>query len=544
MATGRMTLGTRRRRRSTALLPLLSFALVLMAVVLFVIELIGFSQAGDRLPVDLAVAGVPVGGLTRGEAVAQWESAYAQPVILYYNDSPIVLEPTSVGFRTSRETMLAQALSASDREGGFWLRFFNHLTLQDFQNSINVPLSAEYQGNLLDQFLADIAVRYDRPPGEATYDLQSLQVFSGAGGYELDIPLAREMVDTALRSPDNRTVVLPVRSSESLSPGLASLQNLIVEYLDSVGFAYDGGSTIASVYIMDLQTGEEIALLGDVPFSAASTMKVAILIDYYRYLSFAPSQDEAWLMANSLLCSNNSSSNLLMQISGGNDIFAGIANVTNTAQYVGARNTFITAPFVLGTADQQLGSIAPPPTTPNPNYRTRSDPYNQTTAEDLGSLFTMIYDCAYFGSGLMAAYPNGEFTQNECRQMLELMSANDLLRLLQGGIPAGTRIAHKNGWTFTDMHGDAGIVFSPNGRHYVIAVMLWEDTDFLNFERAWPIIEELSRATWNYFNPETPLLARRTDLPPLAQDCVGNYLPPSPEQVDLNNINGWRENGG
>ena len=125
-----------------------------------------------------------------------------------------------------------------------------------------------------------------------------------------------------------------------------------------------------------------------------------------------------------------------------------------------------------------LGSIPAPRTTPNPNFNTGADPYNQTTTEDLGTLFSMIYDCAYYGSGLMAAYPDGDYTQTECKQMLELMSANDLGRLLQGGIPPGTRISHKNGW-LEDVHGDAGIVFPPNGNNYVIAVFVWKNTELL-----------------------------------------------------------------
>ena len=115
--------------------------------------------------------------------------------------------------------------------------------------------------------------------------------------------------------------------------------------------------------------------------------------------------------------------------------------------------------------------------------------------------------------------------------MLNIMSNNHLERLLQAGIPAGVTIAHKNGW-LSDVHGDAGIVFSPNGRNYVIAVFVWEATDFFSFDRAWPLIEGISRATWNYFNPEDPLIAPRQDIPETAQECV-NFAP-TYEQVDLN----------
>jgi beta-lactamase class A len=315
-----------------------------------------------------------------------------------------------------------------------------------------------------------------------------------------------------------------------------ALRELIIAYLDSEGFVYDGQATVASVFIMDLETGEEVNILGDVAVSAASTVKVSILIDYYRNLLVAPNDDEAFLMSQSLLCSNNSSSNLIMQIIGEDDLFAGIADVTNTTQYLGARNSYISAPLYLG-GDQVLGSIPAPVTQPNPSFNTGADPFNQTTTEDLGTLFSHIYDCANYGSGLMAAYPDGEFTQNECRQMLELMSANDLGRLLQGGIPPGTRISHKNGW-LENVHGDAGIVYPPNGRNYVIAAFVWENSEFFSYTRAWPLIEGISRAAWNYFVPEQPLIAPRTDLPETAQECVA-FAPPYGE-VNLDTISSWQ----
>lgn len=125
--------------------------------------------------------------------------------------------------------------------------------------------------------------------------------------------------------------------------------------------------------------------------------------------------------------------------------------------------------------------------------------------------------------------------------MLEVTSAVDLERLLQGGIPPDARISHKNGWIF-DTVGDAGIVYSPNGRHYVISVFLWERTEFQNYEKLWPLVEEISRAAWNFFNPENALLQPRADLPATAAECEGNYLPPNAEAVNLDDINAWKRN--
>lgn len=537
-------LGTRRRRRpGFPILAALSSAMLLAAIGLFIFELINFSQRQDRLPAGATVADVNVGNMLPGEAVATWERALSQPVTLWYNDNPILLDPSAIGFRSNNEAMIAQAQASGAGESENWIRFFNYLLGQEERSTVNIPLDASYQRSLLEQFLNDVANRYDAGPTSVSFDVQTLTFRGGAGGQQLDVQRALTLVDEALFSPIAREVTLPLRDTGPGSANLSALEDLIVAYLDSQGFIFDGQSTVASVYIQDLETGEEINLLSDVAFSAASTIKVAILVDYFRSLALAPTDEEAFLMANSLLCSNNSSSNLIMQIiGGGENIFNGIASVTDTAQQVGARNTYIAAPFVLGVEGQQLGAIAAPSTTPNPNFDTGADPYNQTTAEDLGTLFTMIYDCANYGSGLIAAYPDGDFTQNECRQMIELMSGNDLLRLLQGGLPPETRISHKNGW-LENIHGDAGIVFPPNGRNYVIAVFLWQDTDFFSFTQAWPLIEGISRAAWNYFSPEAPLLAPRSDLPQegaAACDGPDGFLPPF-GQVNLNDIDAWTQ---
>jgi hypothetical protein len=521
------------------LVPFVSLACLAAGLGWFGLELITFSQQDERLPENLTVAEIASGGLLPSEAVAEWERVYAEPVILYYNNSPILLDPSSIGYRVNWQSMLAEALNATDTEGGFWIRFLNHLTRQEIEAPITVPIQAEYQRSLLEQFLLDVSARYDQSPGAAGFDTQTLTTFTGNTGAQLNIDEAITWIDAALNDPENRVVSLPVGGADASRPSLDTLEAMIIEYLDSQGFIYDGTTTVGSVYVLDLETGEEISILGDVAYSAASTMKLAILIDYFRNLDTDPTPEEAWLLAQSLLCSENASSNLLMTIlGGGNDVFAGIASVTRTAQAAGARNTFITAPFATVPGETFGSSNAPPVTTPNPQFDAQPDPFNQTTAEDMGSLMIMIYDCANFGSGLMIAFPN-EFTQTECRRMLELMTANDLLRLLQGGLPRGVEISHKNGW-LNNMVGEAGIVYPVNGRTYVISVFLWEDTDQVNYARLWPLVEGISRAAWNHFSPESPLLSPREDLPATAQECEGNYLPPSAEVVNLDDIDSWR----
>ncbi len=540
----RANLGSRRRAGFPFLLSL-STLMVLAAGSLLIYELAAFSRREEQLPAGVTVAGINVGALSEHDAVARWERAYAEPIIMIYRDRngahPIQLHPDQVGWRISSEPMLADALASGAEGGGFWQRFLDFLMGVEQNVARDIPLVADYQESAMEAFLRDIALRYDDPPGKASFDLQTLSVYAGESGHALDVAAAMPKVDAALRSADERSVELPVAAVGSAGANLAALEELIINFLDSRGFIYDGLGTVASIYILDLLTGEEINVLGDVSYSAASTIKVPIMIEYFRHLAVPPSPEEAWLIVNSLLCSNNASSNLIMEIIGFGDIFAGIRRVTDTLQSLGIRNTFITAPFYLGVEGQQLGSIQAPPTEPNITFDTAPDPFNQTTAEDMGTLFSLLYDCAEYNSGLALALPGGPISRQECRQMLEVASANDLERLLQGGVPRGVRISHKNGWIF-DTVGDAGVVYSPNGRHYVISVFLWERAEFQDYEKLWPLLEEVSRAAWNYFNPESAMLNPRNDLPPTAQECEGNYLPPSPEFVNLDDINHWRRN--
>lgn len=546
-------------RRVGISLSFIVFGLMLIAALgLFVYELLQFTQLDDRLPSGIVAGGVPIGNLDNRQAVLEIEAAYAAPVTLYYGDAPINLIPDELGFNVNTDVMIANARSIGEAGTGAWGRFLSYMLGVDNQGQDTIALEATYQRNALMLRLEEIAMIFDQQGEDYVYNLNALTVDSESIGYQLDIEAAMTLIDEALRRPSHRAVALPLIGGESGRPSLIALETLLLEYLTAEGFIYDGQASVASIFVLDLQSGAEINIQGDVAYTAASTIKVGVMLDMYRAINREMNRDEAFLMANSMLCSNNSSTNTLVETYlGSGNILSGLASVTNVYQAIGAKNTYLTAPLVDGSANQEFVSFQAPDVMPNPNFNTDADPFNQTTAEDMGTLYSLVYDCAAYGSGLMAVYPDDAYTRYECQQMIELMSANDLNRLLQAGLPRGTRIAHKNGWLPADlsqnitgaMVGDAGIVFSPNGRDYVISIYLWEAGDTTGFNR-WYLVEEISRATWNFFNPEQALTARRSDLPPTADECLTqatdgsiasyNYLPPY-DAIDLNNINGWRD---
>jgi hypothetical protein len=222
----------------------------------------------------------------------------------------------------------------------------------------------------------------------------------------------------------------------------------------------------------------------------------------------------------------------------------GMAKVNDTMQKVGAVNTFITAPLFVADKALQF-SIPSPKTNPDRSLNTKPDAYNQTTAEDMANLLLGLYECSEFNSGLRTFQPDN-YTQTECKQAIELLSGNKIGRLIELGVPPGTRIAHKNGWAGEQSKGavvaDAAIVYAPSGP-YILVVYIWESRateDGRGSLDAWRAVEGISRVAYNYFNPEKPLLVARTPENELgAIDCVmpnPNY----PERIDFNNINNGR----
>jgi hypothetical protein len=82
-----------------------------------------------------------------------------------------------------------------------------------------------------------------------------------------------------------------------------------------------------------------------------------------------------------------------------------------------------------------------------------------------------------------------------------LLARNKIAVLLEAGVPEGTRLAHKHGWTGSPLEwlGDAGIVYSPGG-DYVLSVFLWDEVDMI-WEPASGLVADISAAVYNYFNP-------------------------------------------
>jgi beta-lactamase class A len=79
-----------------------------------------------------------------------------------------------------------------------------------------------------------------------------------------------------------------------------------------------------------------------------------------------------------------------------------------------------------------------------------------------------------------------------CKEMLDVLLAQEHLDDLAAGLPAGVPIAHKNGWVEGVRHG-AGVVFPPDAPPYAIAVCT---STALPDAEACTLVARVSAAAW------------------------------------------------
>lgn len=485
------------RRSGPDLLRWISLGLLLTALALFFFELVSYSQQRARMPVGLRIGSVPVGGLTQTEALERLVQTYNRPVELYYSDQLILLQPSDVGFRLDSEAMLAAAELERTTEA-FWPGFWDFLWNRPGEAG-NIPVRSEHSASELESYLRDIAARYDEPPTPPQPVPGTTRFDPGSPGNVLDVSRAVQAIGEELNQPQARRVNLPVASSEPSRPSLFTLETLLKQILLVQEF-----NGLADAYVADLRTGEEMHVVvmegedlpgnPDVAITAGSTIKIGIALTYFRFFDLPLDADQTAWMEDMLRLSGNETADLLMDEI---DRLRGPLMVSDTLHELGLDSTFLAGYFALGA---ELLQVYRTPANQRSDITTDPDPYNQTTPTEMGFLLTDLYRCVDGGGAILAIFPN-EITSDECRYILDQLAQNKIAVLIEAGVPEGTRISHKHGWTDSPLEwlGDAGVIYSPGG-DYVLAVYLWDD-DPMIWDSASQLVADISRAVYNFFNP-------------------------------------------
>jgi beta-lactamase class A len=484
-----------RIRGSSYLLRWGSLLLLLLAAVLLVFQLIQYSLLRANYPLDMTVAGVPVGGLDPQAAAQRLLQVYALPVEIHYGEAIIDLDPGLIGFQIDVESMLAAAdlqRTGASFWGGFWDYLWNRRA-----ESRQIPLVASYSESRLRVFLLDeISPRYDQPPKPAQPIPGTADFSPGVPGQVIDIDRAVVLIENALQSPNQRSVVITSQRMAAGRPSLQALETQLKQIIVMSGF--DG---LVDLYFLDLQTNDEmhfayqagtdVSIRPDIAFLAASTIKIPIMVAVYRANNGRLSTDLAAEMNNMIANSNNDAADSLMASLDEN---TGPLIVTDSMQALGLKNTFIAGYFHPGAVLLYRYNT---PANQRQDITTNPDVYVQTTPSDMGQLLEDIYLCSQTGGGaLVAAFP-GQIDQTSCQQMIEYLQADKFNQLIQAGVPEGTKVAHKHGLGFND-DSDAAIIYTPGG-NYILTIYIYHPVQAM-WDTVNPMYAELSRAVYNYYN--------------------------------------------
>ncbi|MDT8305220.1 MAG: serine hydrolase [Anaerolineae bacterium] len=490
---------TRRPSLAKRIRGLVLTLLVLGSALFLLYRLFGYHQSRAGFPFDTTIAGLEVGGLTAEEARELLHEHYLSPVAIYHHEERIELDPVDVGFNLEVDKMVGSAQEAYTNRN-YWLGFATDLTGFSWR-PIRVPLQAGYDRALLEEMLETIAGFLDDPP-QLPQILSETAVFEeGRPGYVTDIEASLPLVEEALYRPVDRIAHLVIEDQEAPTLNFELLETVIRSKVAS----FDG---IASIFIMDLQTGEEIRINSDLALSGMSILKIPIFVEAFRHITLPLTDYQQQIFYDTAVRSSNYGANLLLYlIAGEENAYTGADIMTESMWQLGLENTFMAIPYDPLNIPAYRRTTYETPANSRPDLPTAPDPTRQTTAEEMGALLAMIYHCAFNGGGtLMAVYP-GDYTPEECQYIIDLMVLNEEGNLIRFGVPDDVLVSHKHGWIL-DTHGDAGIVLTPGG-DYVIVEYLHYPGSWLQSDFSFPILREISRAAYNYFNFEAPYLGDR-----------------------------------
>jgi len=226
------------------------------------------------------------------------------------------------------------------------------------------------------------------------------------------------------------------------------------------------------LYYRDLATGDSLTVGSDLRFHAASTMKLAVMIQLFRDRDAGLlSLDDSVTITNTfrsivdsspyqLDVTDDSDSSLYKRL-GQRASIRQLIELMETVSSNLATNLLIAkvdAKRANATA-HALGAdsiLVLRGVEDDKAYRAGLN--NTTTARDLGMLLAAIAN----GKAASAA---------SCREMLAILGRQQFNEGIPAGLPPGTTVYHKTGWIGQVVYHDAALVEPPNGGRYVLVVL-------------------------------------------------------------------------
>ncbi len=484
-------------------LAITTFLLVVLGVIVFLAyKLYEYDRAREAIYPGVYAAGIPLQGQTVEQAQETLEemvvTPLSQPIALEYQGETIILMPSDADLELYVDSMVEEAYRLGKGEQSeFWDGYVKFVTEGLPAVDEDIPLQYSYQQEMLRDFLEEVALERDQPLREVQPITNTLSFRPGQPGRRLDIDLSLPSVEAALVSADEREVALVVEVLEPGPPDIELLRSMVQHRIDEF-------AGIVGIYIADPTTDERIEINSDVIYSGMSVLKLGIMLETFLHSEGQELDEETQDMLLKLVTdvtperpgSNYFANQLLGKIGDGSQ-FEGCRRVSARMAELGLTRTFIREPYRLEAEEaSRVPGLAKLLLLQGP-IRANPDPLIQTSPHDIGTLLEMIYDCSQGEGRLLDEYAD-RINAEGCQLILDDMTQNPVRTMIGAGIPEDVPLAHKHGFLY-DTHADVGVVFSPGG-DYVIVHFQYAPTDWLVWAISQPVFEDISFATYNFFN--------------------------------------------
>ncbi len=384
-----------------------------------------------------------------------------------------------------------------------WFRFNEVL----WNKNEGFPISGELKWDLdvvtLRAFLeSEILPRYEIP-GSTTYPLSgTTQFMIGKTGKQINLAVLQDRLIDAYLSPDHRSVEVPFLEDENnqLTNEMLIYQlNQVLVEQNFTGLVELQAERLSDNKVFHFAVNNLQPIEPGVAFTAASTMKIPILISTLSRLDLPLSDlEQGWVNYMIIYSENDPADRLMEEI----DFVRGPLVVTEDMQNsLGLENTFIAGYFYLGAP---LLDLYQTPANQRTDINLNADLYNQTTVADISSLLSWLYACEQNGSGPLTTNLGENMTQEKCQLAVETLKRNQMGALIESGLPEATPIAHKHGWSeeqdgLIHTFSDVGIVYGEEN-DFVLSIFIYSPNQLL-FDTANLLTAQLSQVVYNFMNP-------------------------------------------
>jgi beta-lactamase class A len=298
-----------------------------------------------------------------------------------------------------------------------------------------------------------------------------------------------------------------VRPAQAFASDLAALERSVRSRL--AGEPGDYG-----IVAIDIETGRSFGINETLELHAASTMKLAVLLELYRRAAAGDIRLDDPVPVRNLfrsiadrseyaLSPDGDSEQALYHMVGGQTTFRELARRMSINSSNLATNILVDtlrAPRVQQTVLRVGGAGMHVRRGVEDGAAFRAGVSNTTSARALANVLASIARCDILPPA-------------HCDELTALLAAHEFNELIPAGLPAGSRVAHVTGW-ITGIQHDGGIVMPLNSPPFVLVVLSRGAADTLAARR---VAADVARLAWAALGPGGSL---RPHWPPYTAELL------------------------